>query len=198
MIAVVDVVGNNFNSLMNAIDRLGFDAKLTHAKSDIVAASHVILPGVGTAPHAMQALEAEGLISLIQQLKQPLLGICLGMQILFDYCEEGHVAGLGIIRGKVRSLSKQFGFPVPHMGWNRLHWTNPSKLQLGISDGAHVYFVHSFAVDLTDDTTAKSHHSIAFSAMVQKNNTYGMQFHPEKSAEIGQQLLKNFLTLEPL
>ncbi len=196
MIAVVYVVGNNFNSIMNAIDRLGFNAKLTHTESDIAAASHVIIPGVGTAETAMNALRSSGLKSPIQQLKKPVLGICLGMQILFDHCEEGQVQGLGIIEGTVRALPTTEGFPVPHMGWNRLNWVNASKLQTEIAERAHVYFVHSFAVDLIKETTARCQHNIAFSAIVEKNNFYGMQFHPEKSAETGQQLLKNFLTLE--
>lgn len=196
MIAVIDVTGNNLTSLVNAINRLGFDCVLTHSPEQIINASHVILPGVGSASIAMQALHENQLVSLIQQLQQPLLGICLGMQLLFDHSEEGDVEGLGLIQGNVQELYSLPGFPVPHMGWNRLHWCQNSVLQKGLSESDYVYFVHGFAVKLNECTVASCQYSMDFSAIVQKNNIHGMQFHPEKSAETGLKLLNNFLTLE--
>jgi glutamine amidotransferase len=195
-IAIIDVTGNNLTSLVNAIHRLGFDCVLTHSDEQIMNASHVILPGVGAAPIAMQALHDYQLVKLIQQLQQPLLGICLGMQLLFERSEEGEVDGLGLIKGDVQQIPAMTGFPVPHMGWNCLHWCQDSLLQKGLGLASHVYFVHGFAVKVGEYTVASSQYSIDFSAIVQKNNIYGMQFHPEKSAETGLKLLKNFLTLE--
>ena len=196
MIAIIDVTGNNLTSLVNAIHRLGFDCVLTHSPEQITHASHVILPGVGAAPIAMQALHDHQLVTLIQQLQQPLLGICLGMQLLFEHSEEGDVQGLGLMKGEVQPIASIPGYSVPHMGWNRLHWCQNSRLQTGLDIKDHVYFVHGFAVKLNEYTVARCQYSIDFSAIVQKNNIYGMQFHPEKSAETGLTLLKNFLTLE--
>lgn len=195
-IAVIDVTGNNLTSLVNSIHRIGFDCVLTHSHEQIINASHVILPGVGAAPIAMQALHDHQLIKLIRQLRQPLLGICLGMQLLFEHTEEGDVDGLGLIKGEVQEMPSMTGFPVPHMGWNRLYWRHDSILQKGLGKADHVYFVHGFAVKSGEYTVASCQHSMDFSAVVQKNNIYGMQFHPEKSAETGLKLLKNFLTLE--
>lgn len=195
MIAVIDVVGNNLSSLCNAIERLGHEPVLTHSRACIAKASHVILPGVGTAAVAMQALVEHNLIEPIKALKQPLLGICLGMQILFDYLEEGEVSGLGLLKGRVVGLPAKAKFCLPHMGWNRLFWGKPSSLQEGIPQGAYVYFVHSYALAVGEDTAAITEHSMDFSAVVEKGNCYGMQFHPEKSGETGLALLKNFLNL---
>lgn len=196
MIAVIDVTGNNLTSLVNAIEHLGFDCVLTHSHEQIINASHIILPGVGAAPIAMQALHDHHLVTLIQQLQQPLLGICLGMQLLFEHSEEGNVDGLGMIKGHVQQIPSMAGSPVPHMGWNRLHWYHDSPLQTGLGDADHVYFVHGYAVKLGEYTVASCQYTMEMSAIVQKNNIYGMQFHPEKSAKTGLKLLKNFLTLE--
>ena len=195
MIAVIDVTGNNLTSLVNSIHRLGFDCVLTHEHALIKEASHVILPGVGAAPPAMQALRDYQLVELIQQLTQPLLGICLGMQLLFEHSEEGDVACLGLMKGRVQRLRQEPGYSVPHMGWNRLHWRHESPLQKGMEPIAYVYFVHSFAVEHCEYTVASCQYNADISAIVQKNNTYGMQFHPEKSAETGLGLLNKFLTL---
>jgi len=196
MIAVIDVTGNNLTSLVNSIHRLGFDCVLTHEHALIKEASHVILPGVGAAPPAMQALRDYQLVELIQQLTQPLLGICLGMQLLFEHNEEGDVECLGLMKGRVERLCPEPGYSVPHMGWNQLHWCHESPLQKGIEPTPYVYFVHSFTVEKCEYTVASCQYSADFSAIVQKDNIYGMQFHPEKSAETGLELLKNFLTLE--
>lgn len=199
MIAVIDVCGNNLNSIGNALMRLGFEYKLTHNLKDIEQASHVIMPGVGSARIGMQALIKYDLVEVIKQIRQPLLGICLGMQLLLDYSEEGDVACLGLIPGKAKRLRSMDNFPVPHMGWNKLLWNKQSSLGQGLSDQAYVYFVHSYALVSEPGTRhelASCQYSDRFSAIIQQDNIYGMQFHPEKSAETGITLLSNFLNLE--
>ena len=195
MIAVIDVIGNNLTSLVNSIQRLGFDCVLTHNAEHIKRASHVILPGVGAAMPAMRALHEHQLIEVIKQLTAPVLGICLGMQLLFENSDEEDVDCLGLIAGRVRRLLPMPGYPVPHMGWNRLHWRE-QLLWPGIRDQRYVYFVHGFAVTPCEYTVASCLYSSEFSAIVQKNNVYGMQFHPEKSADTGLKLLAHFLNLE--
>ena len=196
MIAVIDVTGNNLTSLVNSIHRLEFDCVLTHDPILISGASHVILPGVGAARPAMQALHEHGLVELLLQLKQPILGICLGMQLLFEHSEEGDVACLGLIAGRVEHLKPKLNYPVPHMGWNHLEWCRESFFQNEIKEGSYVYFVHGFAVAQNEYTIASCDYGLEISAIVQKNNIYGMQFHPEKSAAVGLKLLHRFLTLE--
>lgn len=197
MIAVIDVSGNNLSSLANALKRLNYDYVLTHEASQIRNASHVILPGVGTARYGMDALREWDLPEVIQTLKQPVLGICLGMQLLVDYSEEDDVACLGIIPGTARLLApKKAHHPVPHMGWNQLRWTQDSQLSEGLKLDDYVYFVHSYAIDSDAHCLARCNYGEDFSAIIHKNNVYGMQFHPEKSADVGMRLLKNFLSLE--
>ncbi len=196
MIAVIDVCGNNLTSLGNALKRLGFNYQLTHDTNEIQQASHVILPGVGTASYGMNTLLDFGLIEVLSQLTQPLLGICLGMQLLLDYSEEGQVSCLGLIPGRAELLTRQPGFPVPHMGWNQLEWQSNSPLKNGLTNDESVYFVHSFALKDTQYALAHCTYSEEFTAIVNKKNIYGMQFHPEKSAEVGMTLLRNFLSLE--
>jgi glutamine amidotransferase len=197
MIAIINVTGNNLTSLTNAIQRLGFDFLVTHCAKTIKQATHVILPGVGAAGPAMQALRDCNLVHVIKQLTQPVLGICLGMQLLYERSEESNGDCLGLIPGSIQRLPEIEGFSVPHMGWNTLQWGNcTSPLQQGINDNAYVYFVHSYAALSQKYALARCQHSGTFSAIVQKNNFFGMQFHPEKSAETGLQLLRNFLNLE--
>ncbi|MFI4918911.1 MAG: imidazole glycerol phosphate synthase subunit HisH [Legionellales bacterium] len=196
MIAVIDVSGTNLTSLGNALSRLGFDYILTHNAEQIQAASHVILPGVGTATYGMNALQQHGLVPVLSALTQPLLGICLGMQLLLDYSEEGQVACLGLIPGRAELLIKHDHYPVPHMGWNQLQWCRKSPLQQGISDTDHVYFVHSYALRRTEHALAHCEYGETFSAIINKGNVFGMQFHPEKSATVGMQLLNNFCSTE--
>lgn len=198
MIAIIDVCGNNLNSLAYALQRLGFAYQFTHDPAIIMQASHVILPGVGTAAIAMQALVNNGLVNVIQGLTQPVLGICLGMQLLFDYSEEGNVDGLGIIKGRVQSLVYKSNCPIPHMGWNKLNIERPSAICANLPAKAYLYFVHGYAVMSQEHQLASCQYSQSFSAIVQHNNFYGMQFHPEKSAKPGLLLLNNFLTLESL
>lgn len=196
MIAIIDVTGKNLTSLANAINRLGYDYQLTHDPEVILSSSQVILPGVGSAPTAMEALREYGLIEIIQTLKQPLLGICLGMQLLFDYSEEGQTACLGILSGTVKKIIAVPGYPVPHVGWNALEWQDNSILRQDLSGADFVYFVHSYAYMDEQHTVANCNYGQNLAAIVQKNKIYGMQFHPEKSAATGLILLKNFLQLE--
>lgn len=192
MIAVIDVSGNNLTSLGNALSRLGFDYVLTHDAQEINQASHVILPGVGTAVYGMQALAQHDLVRVLQSLTQPLLGICLGMQLLLDTSEEGDIACLGLIPGIAKRLPSTAHFPVPHMGWNQLQWCQQSPLQEGLNKQDHVYFVHSYALSSAEHAVARCNYSETFSAIIHKDNVWGMQFHPEKSAAVGMTLLKNF------
>lgn len=197
MIAVIDVSGNNLNSLTNALKRLNYDYLLTHEAKEIQNASHVILPGVGTAKYGMSALREYALSEVLRTLTQPVLGICLGMQLLVDYSEEDDIECLGIIPGTARLMAPQKAYhPVPHMGWNQLSWTQDSPLSQGISQDDYVYFVHSYAVESNNHCLARCTYSEEFSAIINKNNVYGMQFHPEKSADVGMKLLNNFLSLE--
>ncbi|MDP3268819.1 MAG: imidazole glycerol phosphate synthase subunit HisH [Legionella sp.] len=198
MIAIIDVSGTNLTSLVNAINRLGFKGILTHDVDQLQTASHVILPGVGTARYGMDSLRSHNLIDVIKTLKQPLLGICLGMQLLLDYSEEDGVACLGLIPGTATHLPSDKDHPVPHMGWNKLQWSKRNVLQNGLSSEDYVYFVHSYALTQSDHTLARCDYSQSFAAIINKDNFYGMQFHPEKSARSGMTLLKNFLTLESL
>ena len=198
MIAIIDVTGNNLTSLANAVGRLGYDYKLTHDARDIQQASHVILPGVGAAPSGMQALHQHHLIDVLTQLKQPLLGICLGMQLLLEYSEEGKTRCLGLIPGQAELIRHDVNYPIPHMGWNQVQWCNNSPLKKGLNEQSYLYFVHSYALNNPEHALALCHYNEPFSAIINKNNIYGMQFHPEKSAETGMILLKNFLSLETL
>ncbi|NKB46959.1 MAG: imidazole glycerol phosphate synthase subunit HisH [Legionellales bacterium] len=200
MIAVITGCGSNIGSVANALQRLACDYQLTEDPQTIRQASHVILPGVGSAQMAMQRLAKLQLISVIQQLTQPVLGICLGMQLLYDYSAEGDTLGLGIIPGKVRSLAndlneRRIEYPVPHMGWNQLTQCDQAHpLWCGIANSAYVYFVHSFYAPINDYTLAITDYGVPFSSMIQRDNFYAMQFHPERSSEIGGKLLANFIT----
>ena len=149
------------------------------------AASHVILPGVGAAAEAMARLRQYGLDAVVPGLQQPVLGICLGMQLLHETSQEGEVDCLGIIPGR----------PVPHMGWNTLDIRRPCALLEGLADGDYVYFVHSYALDIGAATVASTHYGAPFSACVQWRNFYGAQFHPERSAAVGARVLQNFLAV---
>ncbi|HAT9717173.1 TPA: imidazole glycerol phosphate synthase subunit HisH [Legionella pneumophila subsp. pneumophila] len=196
MIAVIDVSGNNLTSLTNALIRLGGHFALTHDAEEIQKASHVILPGVGTAHSGMTALQQNGLIDVLRTLTQPLLGICLGMQLLLEYSEEDDIPCLGLIPGVAELLKAERNHPVPHMGWNNLHWQKTSSLQQGLNNSDYVYFVHSYALKADDYALARCQYHEEFTAVVKKGNFYGMQFHPEKSADVGMVLLNNFLSLE--
>jgi imidazole glycerol-phosphate synthase subunit HisH len=192
-VVLVDSGGSNIGSVQYALQRLGVDAPLSADPEAIRAAERVILPGVGAAGPAMQRLQSLGLVDLLRGLTQPLLGVCVGMQILFERSEEGDVACLGLLPGTVRRLAPAPGVRVPHMGWNRLDTLRASPLLEGIAAGAWVYYVHSFAAPVTEDCVATSTHGDAFAAVVQRGNVGGAQFHPERSAEAGARLLENFI-----
>lgn len=191
-VAIIDYGAGNIKSLQFALERLGVTGHLTADPEQIKNADKVIFPGQGAAQSAMVKLKSHGLDVIIPQLKQPVLGICLGMQLLCDYTEEGGVNGLGIIQGKVRRFSDQV--KVPQMGWNTISETQTALFQR-IKDHEFMYLVHSYFVPLLPETIAVSTYNQAYSVALQKDNFYGVQFHPEKSSKAGQQLLKNFLNL---
>ncbi len=196
MIAVVDSGVANLASVMAALQRLGADAIVTSDADVLAAADRVILPGVGAAAAAMARLNANGLGARLRTLTQPLLGICLGMQLLFTGSEEnGGTEGLGVLEGTVRRLPAGPQIIVPHMGWNTLKIESPHPLLKGVDDGAFVYFVHSYAAGLGKHTLASCDHGMRFSAVVGQDNFFGCQFHPERSGAIGGRVLQNFLAL---
>jgi glutamine amidotransferase len=199
-VVVIDSGGANLASLLFALQRLGEKAEVTTDASRIRAASHVLLPGVGAAHDAMTRLRASGLDAVIPQLTQPLLGICLGMQLLFDASEEApagarETRGLGVIPGKVARMPAAAGRPVPHMGWNQLQPLGTDALFDGIGPGEYVYFVHSYAAPVVPDTLATSDYGGHFTAAVKRGNFRGVQFHPERSATVGARVLANFIAL---
>jgi glutamine amidotransferase len=192
--AVVDSGGANIASVMQALARLGTAATFTSDPKVIERADRVILPGVGSAGAAMDRLGASGLDRLIPRLTQPVLGICLGMQLLFRRSSEGNRDLLGIIEADVDRLPEKPGLRIPHMGWNQVDVQRDDPLLAGI-EGGWFYFVHSYAAPIGPWTLASSEHGAAFSAIVQQRNFRGAQFHPERSATFGAQLLKNFLEI---
>lgn len=195
MIAIIDYGCGNLCSVENALGRLGCEYKLTSDPAEIVAADKVILPGVGSAQTAMENLRAKGLCDLIKGLRRPVLGICVGMQVMCRFSEEGQTEGLGIFDAKVRHFSYAPEAKVPHMGWNKLGNLD-SKLFRGMKGGIFAYFVHSYFAGLCPDTIATCHHGQQmFSAALKYENFYGTQFHPEKSGDVGEEILKNFLNL---
>ncbi|HKE94943.1 MAG TPA: imidazole glycerol phosphate synthase subunit HisH [Povalibacter sp.] len=193
-LAIIDSGGANIASLQLAVERLGVPADLTTDPATLHAASHVILPGVGAAADCMARLRQAGLVDTIRELRQPLLGICVGMQLLFESSEEGDVDCIGVLPGRVRRLSGRGG-PVPHMGWNQLEFRDAAPLLQNIAFGDYVYFVHSYAAPVSKATIATTVYGETFSAVVHQGNVYGAQFHPERSARVGAQLLRNFLQL---
>jgi imidazole glycerol-phosphate synthase subunit HisH len=194
-VVIIASGGANIASLQFALERLGADSRVSADPEQIRNASHVILPGVGAAADAMARLRQSNLDTLLPSLKQPVLGICLGMQLLFDASEEGQANCLGIIPGLAGRFAAAAGRPVPHMGWNTLSIERPSALLDGLSPGDYAYFVHSYALAMSAATIASSHYGNPFSACVQRDNFYGAQFHPERSAKVGARLLRNFLEL---
>lgn len=194
-VAIIDNGGANIASLGYAFERLGARARLTADPSELAAAPRVILPGVGAAAEAMRRLEALGLVEAIRALTQPVLGICLGMQLLFEASAEGDKRCLGLLAGRVERFPDRDGYPVPHMGWNRLEFAGPDPLLRGIASGEHVYFVHSYAVPVGPATVATADYGGPFSAVIRQGNFAGAQFHPERSGATGARLLQNFLEI---
>ena len=192
MVAIIDYNVGNVKSLQFALERLGVKSILTNDYGLIKKSEKVIFPGQGAASTAMDKLKEVGLDKLIPNLKQPVLGICLGMQLLCENTEEGDVDGLGIIKCKVIKFSDKL--KVPQMGWNKV-----KKLRTGlfnkINEGDYMYLVHSYFVPTINETIGQSEYGLTYSVAVQKENFFGVQFHPEKSSSAGSQLLKNFLEL---
>lgn len=195
-IVIVANGGANIASLQFALKRLEAASVVSADAAQIRAASHVILPGVGAAADAMARLRQSGLDALIPTLRQPVLGICLGMQLLFEASQEGDARCLGIIPGRAARIAQVPDLPVPHMGWNTLEIRRSSALLTGLADGDYAYFVHSYALAQSEATIASTCYGAEFSACVQWRNFYGAQFHPERSAAVGARLLGNFLAID--
>jgi len=193
-LVLLDSGGSNLGSVQAAFARLGVEAPVTSDPVKIKNASHVILPGVGAAGVSMNRLHENGLIDLIPDIQQPLLGICVGMQLLFESSDEGDTQCLGLLPGRVKKLQAQAGIRIPHMGWNNLTVNTTRSLCDGLQN-ENVYFVHSYAADVSEFTLAQTTHGNKFSSIVQKGNVMGAQFHPERSGKVGARLLKNFLSL---
>ena len=197
-LALIDAGGANLGSVRYALARLGVQPRLVRDADELGTPTRVILPGVGAAGAAMRLLRARGLDEALRASEAPLLGICLGMQLLFDSSEEGDVDCLGLIPGRVMRMAGGPGLRVPHMGWNRLEFraragAASASLLDGIDDGSHAYFVHGYAVPVLGCTIAACTHGQPFSAVVAQGRRYGMQFHPERSSQVGLRLLENFL-----
>ena len=194
---IIPSCGSNLASLQFALDRLGVDVPFTEDPERIRAASHVILPGVGAAAPGMERLAAAGLVDVIPTLTQPVLGICLGMQLLFASSEEEATPCLGVIDAQIRRFPTSPDLPVPQMGWNELELVGESPLLAGIPGGAYAYFVHSYAAPVGAFTRAVTTYGVPFSAVVEHRNFFGTQFHPERSSRAGAQILDNFLRIPP-
>ncbi len=189
---IIDYGAGNIKSIQFAFKRLGVEAVLSNNTEVIRTADKIIFPGVGEASSAMKMLKQSGLDKLIPELKQPVLGICLGMQLMCNYTEEGDTQGLGIFDVNVKRFTNDV--KVPQMGWNTLK-NLKSDLFKNINEGDYMYLVHSFYAENCSDTIATSDYGLEYASALEKNNFYGVQFHPEKSSTTGEQLLKNFLEL---
>jgi len=192
-VVLVDAGGSNIGSVRYALQRLGVEAELTGDVAAIRAADRVILPGVGAAAVCMARLRELALVDTLRTLESPLLGVCVGVQLLFAHSEEDDTPCLGLLPGRVRKLPVSPGIRVPHMGWNTLQRHRDSALMEGISEGDHAYFVHSYAAPVDDDCLCSSEHGERFAAVVQRGRVAGAQFHPERSAGVGARLLRNFI-----
>ena len=192
---IIDSGGANLASLRYALDRLGARSAVSCDPALIAAAPRVLLPGVGAAADAMARLRSHGLDRLIPQLRAPVLGICLGMQLLFEHSAEGATSCLGVIAGSVERLRAAPGLPVPHMGWNTLELQREDALLDGLHNSDRFYFVHSFAAPINGCLLASVHYGEARCAIVRQQNFHGVQFHPERSSAAGARILRNFLEL---
>jgi glutamine amidotransferase len=191
-IVILNYGSGNIQSIQFALNRLGFEGVLSNNYEEILSADKVIFPGVGEASSAMKRLKESGLDKLIPQLKQPVLGICLGMQLMCAYSEEGNTEGLGIFDDNVMKFTPKV--KVPQMGWNTIY-NLKSDLFNGISENEFMYLVHSFYVSNSENSIALTNYEVEYCSALQKNNFYGVQFHPEKSGKFGEQILNNFLKI---
>lgn len=194
MIALIDYGAGNTASVANSLNDIGTEYIISKKESEIIRADKVIFPGVGAASFAVRKLCMLNIFNTLKIIKKPVLGICLGMQLFGNYSEEGDTECLG----KFDFSTKKFDSSkerVPHMGWNQVEITKQSKLFNGIRNREYFYFAHSYYVPLIEETTSITKHGISFSSSIEKNNIYGVQFHPEKSGKIGLQILKNFIEL---
>jgi glutamine amidotransferase len=191
-IVILNYGSGNIQSIQFALNRLGFEGVLSNNYEEILSADKVIFPGVGEASSAMKRLKESGLEKLIPQLKQPVLGICLGMQLMCAYSEEGNTEGLGIFDDNVMKFTPKV--KVPQMGWNTIY-NLKSDLFNGISENEFMYLVHSFYVSNSENSIALTNYEVEYCSALQKNNFYGVQFHPEKSGKFGEQILNNFLKI---
>ncbi|RJP61797.1 MAG: imidazole glycerol phosphate synthase subunit HisH [Ignavibacteriales bacterium] len=194
MIALIDYGAGNTASVANALKALNTEFFLTNAEFNICKADKVIFPGVGEASFTIKQLHRYNLINLLRIFRRPVLGICLGMQLFADKSTEGNVNCLGVVPGTVDKFDSSKS-TVPHMGWNEVNQHKETKLFNGIKNGEYFYFAHSYYFPLNEWTTGIANHGIEFSASVEKDNYYGVQFHPEKSGDAGLMLLKNFVEL---
>lgn len=201
MVAIIDYDAGNIKSVEKALLYLGEKAVITRDRDAILRADRVILPGVGAFGDAMEKLRTYELDKVIQEVvaqNTPFLGICLGLQLLFESSEESEgVEGLGILKGKVVRLPEESDLKIPHIGWNSLKYPNPGRLFTGIAEDSYVYFVHSYYLQAKDPSivTATTEYGTLIHASVEQGNVFACQFHPEKSSEVGMQILKNFLTI---
>jgi len=194
-VVIVANGGANIASLQFALERLNVPSSVSGDPDAIGAATHVILPGVGAAADAMARLRRDGLQDVIPKLRQPVLGICLGMQLLFESSDEGDTRCLGIIPGRATRFIEAPGRPVPHIGWNTVEVGRDSPLLAGMHSDDYAYFVHSYALPVTSATVASTQYGSSFSACVEWGNFFGAQFHPERSAALGARMLQNFLAI---
>ena len=201
MIAIIDYDAGNIRSVEKAMAKLGQEVWITRDRERIMNADKVILPGVGSFGDAMAHLREYNLVEVIKDVvaeKKPFLGICLGLQLLYESSEETPgVEGLGILKGKILKIPEQEGLKIPHMGWNSLHLQNDGRLFRGIEQNPYVYFVHSYYLKAGEEETVKAttEYSVNIHASVEKDNVFACQFHPEKSGDLGFQILKNFAEL---
>lgn len=191
-IIIIDTGCANLSSVKFAFDRLNYQTRISRDVAQIQQADKLILPGVGTAAAAMRNLQDRQLIECIQNLSQPVLGICLGMQLMTEYSTEGNVPTLNLIQARTELIPDK-GLPLPHMGWNRVSYAKPHPLFADIPSGSHFYFVHSYAVLPNEHTLAATEYGVSVSAAIGHNNFYGVQFHPERSGSLGAKLLQNFI-----
>lgn len=201
MIAIIDYDAGNIKSVEKALIKLGEEAVITRDPKILLSADKVILPGVGAFGDAMEKIRSYGLESVIKEIidkKTPFLGICLGLQLLFEESEEAKgVKGLGILKGKIIRIPDKEGFKVPQIGWNSLKLSNNGRLFKGINEGAYVYFVHSYYLKAEDESIVKAttDYVVNVHASVESDNVFACQFHPEKSSDVGLTILKNFIEL---